>query len=749
MKKIFSRIGCGAFVWVLAVWMVGGFAARVSAYSVSWDVTVHNTGVIPWYGSVFVHVAWANNSGGGYTYTDEEFVIATSGSSIAAGGSLEGSFGPGTWPANTVASLGNASAYYAGMGGPPASSPGTCTPVGVRLEGQVLYASISVNVGTTNVVDPGCFTNVVLSLNDDYTNTIIVTFTNSSVAIAPLTITGPLVNYSYSVGELPCTNTAVSGSYSNVPVCTEALVFATKNMSSQYRIFAVGHMVTPQTDEASSLVAPGGSYYYSNNVPCGRSGEYVLLASSGNGDDSVSSTGITNMLNTTNNQAMGNDINSTGGGGGNPGSVPSYPSEQATNVPPEVSNLGNTNWFLPPVMPHTNNNDTPIVWSYTNNDIAGVTPAVKDSGILVYDAVISAEQQAHSDAATAALQAHTDAAAGQAQGVVNANAISGTVGGVGGVAHADAGYLGGSVAAAAGLAHADAESASGGLLAGIASINGNLAAVSSNLWGSTAGLNQEVTQVGVLGGILGVTNLIGIGNATLVGISNVLAFSATNGGGGTGAVYGVFGDMTNASAAEGSAQSWEDYTGLNNFVAMLSPTLPAESAGAGALSMAFCGQTLNFDPVVRFPSAVSMCFEGFKIAALLGFFLAVGGLYWKFLTVKATTQVGGLPVMDVEIAGFGGNVVGFVVGRMVSIAFIVLFSAASAYIFANIGASIADAMNVTAFTSQIPSTAWYLLESFFPVRLIFSLACTLIVLQFTLGKLVNLAVSASRFLVGR
>jgi len=102
--------------------------------------------------------------------------------------------------------------------------------------------------------------------------------------------------------------------------------------------------------------------------------------------------------------------------------------------------------------------------------------------------------------------------------------------------------------------------------------------------------------------------------------------------------------------------------------------------------------------------------------------------------------------MDVEILGFGGNILGVIAGKLIATAFIGVFAAAMVYLFDNIGASIGDAMNVVAFTSPMTGVGLYLLTSLMPVRLMFSLACTLILLNFTLGKIVALAVTASRFL---
>jgi len=433
-----------------------------------------------------------------------------------------------------------------------------------------------------------------------------------------------------------------------------------------------------------------------------------------------------------------------------------------TNGPPVFAN-SNGNWNLPTNLPSLDwktNND--VLWTATNSDFAGIIPTLKDMGQLLYNADVTIERQAHSDAQDSSSQAHTDAATAQSQGTANANGIIAAINDFHQDNHRDLNSLNANAASAAGLAHVDAK-AINDAIAGIHFTNNINVGVSnyvyntnstqvsvtnlnyfSNYSASISNYNLESTQTGVLSAAQGALS-------TLAGMSNLLA-KMTNGTDGSGSNYGHYAidsAATNSDAAVSAAATWEDYTGIGAFVDMCNPVLPPDTAGSPNMSMSFLGQTINLDPIARFSGVATVCYQGFKIAALLAFFTAVGRLYWSLLQVKASAQTGGVPDMQIELWGFGGNGIGWIVGRAVSVAFIVLFAAASAYIFAHLGASVADAMDATVFTNALSSTAIYLLTSLFAVRLIFSLAMTLIVLQFTLGKIVNVAIGATRFLVGR
>ena len=665
--------------------------------------------------TVIGHMYWSSVNGGGPQTINFPPQNVPPGQTISY--TYQG--GGDTWPSDAG---GPTYAYFTDTKGYVSGQP----PIRVKSpadSGSALTVEAygSITVGTNC---PDCTVSVSVSLNDSWTNQILVTFSNSDHAISPALFKGPLVNYAFNVGTFPCNNTNVSCTYSNLASCVTNLTWDVQNNSSVWRYMAVGDSTDSQTPYfGGAMVNPGGFYYYSGPFPCDRANDYHLFASDYNGGNEIMDTGIPPVAPHAGTNDLGFYIGTDPQGQGLTNAAPpiwqSSMTAQVTNNPPQLNNK--TNWFLPV----TTNAPSDIVWSNTNSDWTAVTAAVKDSGNVIYKTEAAAMTQAHSDAATAAAQAHTDAAAGQAQGAADSQAIvsainqgTATAAGNGAVAHTDSSRIQSALNPLAGISN----------------------------------LNMEVTQQKVLAANLGTSNAVAGVNNTAAGISNLVARLATNSVDMSGTNHGnytIYASMTNASAAQAEAGAAMDQTGVSGLIAGAVPQLPPDSVGSPGMTMEFCGRQIDLDPVHMFPNVAAVSYNGFKLAALLAFFLAAGRLYWNLIFVKATAQTGGAPDMNVDILGNGGNVLGLIAGRLVALAFIALFAAASAYIFSNIGVSIADAMAVTTFTSPMSQLSLYLLTSFFPVRLMFSLACTLIILHFALGKLVELAVGAARFLIGR
>ncbi len=739
---------------IRTVLMTGRFRAHTSSntsaasiqlphYDTQYKLTVNNVGTTNWWGTIYVHEIWTTSGNPNGTTSDEVFVFGSASDYVAGGASVTKVFQHYILPANSGPVT--SGTFYCN-GGPLVGSPGTASVGSYTIlnGGNTLGQPMTLNVNTLNVAP--CTTNLIAAIPDNaYTNQIAITETNNFAGQTPVTTwtaQGPLSGLTWTFYNIPC---PVTGSYSitesNIPPCYGAPVaFNVTNSASTWRIMGVGVNYTNMSfptilDE--QLIAPGGDYYYTNTLPCGTdTSGYHLYASGITGDDNLADTGITNMYQMPTNSLPSNyPTNDLGPniGGQLPGPGSGGTPTQLTNQPAPLLNVSNYSQF-PQQAWETN----PIVWSMgTNNDILHVTSAVQDSGQALYNAAQTGIAQAHADAAAASSQAHADANAGQAQQTANAQQQINQAAGGAAQAHADSQAATGTAAAAAGLAHAD----SSALAAGV-----------SNLGVDISSLNKEATQQKILGGVGSANTNLAAMNGTLAGISNLLAGAGqgTNNYSGTNySIYTMDASMTNAAAAETLAQTVEDMTGIGNLVSAITPSLPDSSPAPVDMTMQFCGRTINLDPVIMFPSAVAVSFNGFTIVALLGFFAGVGRLYWRLIQVKASAQVGGTPDMDVEIAGFGGNALGFIVGRLVSFAFIALFAAASVYLFSNLGVSIGDALNFTNWTGSMGGIGLYLLTSFIPVHLICSLAATYLLLTFTLAKLLNLAVAASRFLIGR
>jgi len=266
----------------------------VKAYDIHYVATFHNQGSTGWWGTVhgtnFLYVNSSSTLGQDFTFN-----YGSSGAQLAPGGTDTVTYDY-PWPANTG---GSESTLYIANGGPTNMTAGTTGGGGVI--GQTMTVTEDFYVNTTP--QPACTTNVVIELNDAWTNGITVTIVNVQLGTQTLDVAGPLVAYPYTVGTVYCTNTATTGSYSNHPPCMTPLVFDIKNTSSNWRIYAVGYTTAwlnssgrDQILQNSSMVSPNGTYYYSNNVPCNDGHDYSLYASPAGGGDQVADTGITNMV---------------------------------------------------------------------------------------------------------------------------------------------------------------------------------------------------------------------------------------------------------------------------------------------------------------------------------------------------------------------------------------------------------------------------------------------------------------------
>lgn len=213
---------------------------------------------------------------------------------------------------------------------------------------------------------------------------------------------------------------------------------------------------------------------------------------------------------------------------------------------------------------------------------------------------------------------------------------------------------------------------------------------------------------------------------------------------------------TNAPAALAAAQAAEGDYGINQFLSELNPVLPSDSPGDVNMTMDFCGQTIDLNPVHMFPQVANACYICTKIICLLLFLVEISRMFWELVRAKAATSSGGVP--DLEVIGgaeffgsggeIGGNLAGLILAVFIPFAFIFLFSTVMAYLFNNLGINIADAMNISAFSTSL-GDGYNLLAAFFPVHLMFSLLCTRITLQFTMAKLFSIASNAARFLFGK
>jgi hypothetical protein len=284
--------------------------------------------------------------------------------------------------------------------------------------------------------------------------------------------------------------------------------------------------------------------------------------------------------------------------------------------------------------------------------------------------------------------------------------------------------------------------------------------------GTTGALQQ------VLGTGMGTTQQLGQANQTLGGMSNLLAQIATNVQA-TGTVASGSGDLlgylpassTNADAATAAATAAlgsipGDFSSATGMVGSAVSSAAGNLTAAGSpsvFSIPFCNGTraigsvtLNLDPENLFPGMLGLIKAAwtFIVLILFGRWL----VQWAEGIVRTFTsaETGGIPNMEGELAGFGGNVAGVIVAVAVAVAFVILWvvvlTLCTGYVLGQLGLLPSAGSAVSLGGNQ---GALYLLNASFPVALALGCAGARITIPLAGAKATVIAATASRFLMGK
>ena len=271
----------------------------------------------------------------------------------------------------------------------------------------------------------------------------------------------------------------------------------------------------------------------------------------------------------------------------------------------------------------------------------------------------------------------------------------------------------------------------------------------------------------ILGTGIGTTNALGTMNNTQLGMSNLLAVIAgrTNGFG-TGDIFSGSSEMmglvpswsTNLEAAtaygnqllDGSQSRLEQGTG---YVQNGSSAAIGNLSGAGdasGLHFEFCGRVVSLDPADRFPGFMGLVRSAWSFIALMLFGRWVVGWVQEIIQLIGTAETGGVPNLEAELFGFGGNVAGLAV----YLATIVVFIASWVVVLNWVGLAILDFLGLfpqagAAVGLGGNAIALYLLNACFPVSLALSLASARVTLPLTGSKVCLVAIAVSRMLAGK
>jgi len=270
----------------------------------------------------------------------------------------------------------------------------------------------------------------------------------------------------------------------------------------------------------------------------------------------------------------------------------------------------------------------------------------------------------------------------------------------------------------------------------------------------TANVSNNITVTN----INSVTNENNFFDTNIVNAINALHHSQTNHSGATNYNNSAGVNQAAAISAGNSAIATTVEKFDSAITGMGSPPDISLDGSPELMEIAFMDTTLNLDPEVRFPGAMSMIKALITLVATLYFLINMTELYLRVATTYATAQTGGVPNMEGSVLGTGGNIAGVVAALVISAAFIAIWVLTFDSIFSLIlgtGDTIQSLMSgmdakATLATGAIsnPITR-YLLDSVFPLSLLLSYAWTRIVAQFTIAKLIIVSSSISRFLFGK
>lgn len=326
-------------------------------------------------------------------------------------------------------------------------------------------------------------------------------------------------------------------------------------------------------------------------------------------------------------------------------------------------------------------------------------------------------------------------------------------------------------------ASADSRSLSNGLGAGLQKLDDDLNARSGEIRIAVSNVQQEVKGQGDKAYVpltnmwdlafkdyffgftnrdiwKGGTNVSAGMSNVLVGASNMLHSDLTNIAGllsnNTQTAFAWDSRMTNQASAQSAGESMtgDNRSAADTLVWGLKPgsipTAAVHSDGAN-WTMAFCGQTINFDPDVVVPGATSLCYNLTSVVVLILFALECGRLFWQASQTFAQAETGGVANLDLP---FVGNVAGMGVVIIVAVAMVGLWMAAIALILPGMTGMFNGVAGLIGGVN-IGANAGDLMVRAIPLNLILNCAITRVVLHFTAGKVVLIAGAASRFLIGK
>ncbi|WP_174834713.1 hypothetical protein [Staphylococcus aureus] len=210
------------------------------------------------------------------------------------------------------------------------------------------------------------------------------------------------------------------------------------------------------------------------------------------------------------------------------------------------------------------------------------------------------------------------------------------------------------------------------------------------------------------------------------------------------------GSSTNATAATTAANTAmaAPIGSLDGIIGGIG-SAPDVGGGGGVPSMTieFMGRSLDLSPEHMVPGICAWIKAWMTFIVILGYSLWLANLFWRCVGTMASARNTSTPDLEATVAGFGGNIAGAVVAVLIAVAFVALWVVVFNALFGMMGSNILSASSGAGLTGPV-AAAWSLVCAVMPVTLILTLCWTRVILYFAMGKVVLVAVTASRFLIG-
>lgn len=260
------------------------------------------------------------------------------------------------------------------------------------------------------------------------------------------------------------------------------------------------------------------------------------------------------------------------------------------------------------------------------------------------------------------------------------------------------------------------------------------------------------------------TNLLARAVSELASVTNAVAIGETNRAPSMGDIPSSATNLSAAWTAGSNAVSSQLGT-IDGYISGFGTEVSESTLTNGADSSPFMigsigGIALNLDPDNLVPGLSTTTKAVWTLLLLIGFGYWAGKLLYDTALAFSAAQTGGVPNIEGEAAGFGGNILGVITAALIPLIIIGLWLAVLDRMLALIGSScfspgtigaIISGFSVTPSGASTGTTKLlaHFASAWFPLHLALCLLLTGLLLQWGALKVVLITAAAQRFLFGK